>query len=380
MERNHWLDNLRSSVTVLVVAHHAAMAYATFGFFDKTAYIRSTSPIVDDTLWIGMDIFISFNDIFFMPLMFLISGLFAVKSIRSKGKAKFFTDRLKRLGVPFATAVMLIIPIAYIPSYYLAKGSFSIVPFIRDYIFTEQWPVGPPWFIWILLAFNAIAVMLPVKVYDAGGRFVSTLTKDPLLFFGVALLITAISYIPVSLFTGHYAWIGFGPFDFQVNRVVLYFAFFILGTFLGNTNWENSKLLAIRWPFWAAMSLCIFAVIEAMTYFGGHIAATFAFSEIEGVIIFDALFAASCIISSLAFITFFKQKITSTNPGWTSLSANAFGIYLIHYLFVTWLQFALLKIELPTVLKFTFVFAGALLLSWFVIASIRKINAVCGLL
>ena len=34
-----------------------------------------------------------------------------------------------------------------------------------------------------------------------------------------------------------------------------------------------------------------------------------------------------------------------------SLKANAFGMYLIHYVFVVWLQYALLPAELPALVK-----------------------------
>ena len=34
-----------------------------------------------------------------------------------------------------------------------------------------------------------------------------------------------------------------------------------------------------------------------------------------------------------------------------SLSANAYGMYIVHYLFVVWLQFALLNAALPAVGK-----------------------------
>jgi glucan biosynthesis protein C len=42
--------------------------------------------------------------------------------------------------------------------------------------------------------------------------------------------------------------------------------------------------------------------------------------------------------------------------GWNSLSANAYRIYVVHYGFVTWLQFALLPINVPVVVKFLIVF------------------------
>ena len=64
--REIWIDYLRSFITILVVAFHAALAYTTFGYFKKEAYILSTHPIIDIQRWIGMDIFVFFNDIFFL--------------------------------------------------------------------------------------------------------------------------------------------------------------------------------------------------------------------------------------------------------------------------------------------------------------------------
>ena len=84
--RNIWVDNLRSSLTILVVAHHSTLAYTSFARFDKEVYINSTNPIVDPKRWVGLDIFQNFNDIFFMSLMFLIGGLFLSKSIAKKGR------------------------------------------------------------------------------------------------------------------------------------------------------------------------------------------------------------------------------------------------------------------------------------------------------
>lgn len=99
--RTLWLDYLKSFITVLVVAHHTSLAYTTFAWFDSSAYINSTAPIVDHNRWIGMDIFENYNDIFFMFLMFFIGGLFLVKSIEKKGTTYFVRDRIKRLFIPF---------------------------------------------------------------------------------------------------------------------------------------------------------------------------------------------------------------------------------------------------------------------------------------
>jgi glucans biosynthesis protein C len=47
-----------------------------------------------------------------------------------------------------------------------------------------------------------------------------------------------------------------------------------------------------------------------------------------------------------------------------SLSMNAYAIYLVHYVFVVWLQYALLPADLPAVFKAILVLAGTFVLSW----------------
>ena len=45
------------------------------------------------------------------------------------------------------------------------------------------------------------------------------------------------------------------------------------------------------------------------------------------------------------------------------LSANAYSLYLVHYVFVVWLQYALLALPLFAVVKAAIVFGGTLFLS-----------------
>jgi hypothetical protein len=51
-------------------------------------------------------------------------------------------------------------------------------------------------------------------------------------------------------------------------------------------------------------------------------------------------------------------------------------MYLIYYVFVIWLQYALLWVSLPAVAKAAAVFTGTLTLSWGAVAVLRRIPAV----
>jgi glucan biosynthesis protein C len=107
------IDTLRSTVIVLVVFLHAALAYASFSQYDPADYIHATAPVVDPSRWSAVDLPILFLDVFGMPLLFLVSGLFVFPALARKGSGGFFGARLVRLGIPFLAAAFFLSPISF---------------------------------------------------------------------------------------------------------------------------------------------------------------------------------------------------------------------------------------------------------------------------
>ena len=56
-----------------------------------------------------------------------------------------------------------------------------------------------------------------------------------------------------------------------------------------------------------------------------------------------------------------------------SLSANAYSLYLVHYVFVVWMQYALLALSVSAVLKAPMVFSVTLIVSWIIILAVQRI-------
>lgn len=54
--------------------------------------------------------------------------------------------------------------VAYFPTYYIAHHSINIVAYLKDFFVTEQWPVGPPWFLWVLFFFNVLYAIQLAKL------------------------------------------------------------------------------------------------------------------------------------------------------------------------------------------------------------------------
>ena len=88
--------------------------------------------------------------------------------------------------------------------------------------------------------------------------------------------------------------------------------------------------------------------------------------------------------ANLGFVRVLRQRLPGRDggvhplrdppPAWLdSLSANAYGMYLVHYPFVVWMQYALLNAPLPAIVKAAIVFAVAVASSWAMVAALRNI-------
>ena len=72
-------------------------------------------------------------------------------------------------------------------------------------------------------------------------------------------------------------------------------------------------------------------------------------------------------------MSFFLRFATTRYRAAESLSDNAYGMYLVHYVFVVWMQYALIPVPLGAVAKAAIVFVVTLVLSWGATAAIRCI-------
>ncbi len=376
---------LRAFVTVLVVAHHAALAYHPYAPPSPASLVAQPRwwmafPVSDSARWSGFAALVGFNDVFFMSLMFFLSGLFVWRSLQRKGVGVFLRDRVLRLGLPFAVAAALLAPLAYYPTYLTTASHAGVAGFWQQWRALGVWPAGPAWFIWVLLAFDCAAAGLFLILPNWGealGRISAGADRRPVKFLGLLIAASALAYIPMALAFTSFAWASFGPFFFQTSRIFHYFVYFLIGAGVGALGTDKGLLaadgkLARRWLLWTATALVVFGIATTAT-----IAALTAHqSQRMWEILMDSTFVFSCAATSFAFLALFVRFARRRTRIWDSLTANAYGIYLVHYAFVSWLQYALLNTKLPAVAKGSMVLIGAVVLSWSVIAALRRVPAV----
>ena len=100
------------------------------------------------------------------------------------------------------------------------------------------------------------------------------------------------------------------------------------------------------------------------------------FTAMERTIVSELCFAVCCGATVFGMtglsLRFAERRIGILD----SLSSNSYGIYVVHFAVVTWLQYLLLGSSLPPGVKGIMVFVATLILSWGFIAAIRRIPVV----
>lgn len=371
------LVNLRAVVIIIVLAFHSVLPYlaslpAAAYPFDSPPYLWLAFPIVDRQRWFGFDLFCAWQDVSLMSLMFFLSGLFVPSSLARKGSWNFLSDRLLRIGLPIVPAVIFLAPLAYYAAYRTTAADPGLDAYWQHWLALPFWPSGPQWFLGLLLAFNVLAAAMHRLVPGWNRPLLRLLAGNPVRFLLVLVTASALAYVPLMLAFSPFEWTNIGPISFQLSRPLHYLVYFLAGVAVGTHGLDRGLLdcdgvLARRWPAWLAAAVAGFLLWAAPTsvtmadWSGAPLIAKLAAGM--GFVIGCA---AGCLGSLAICLRFAHWRLRAFD----SLSANAYRMYLIHYVFAVWLQYALLGNGLFAIGKAAIVFGGTLIMSWPIAAAI----------
>ena len=143
----------------------------------------------------------------------------------------------------------------------------------------------------------------------------------------------------------------------------------------------RNAALVRQWPIWLSAGLAAYALQLAiiitlvLPVAGAHRPLPLTLRLVS-----DLSFVLSCGTISFAFIAIFRRFAIARQPVFDSLSASCYGMYLIHYPVVVWLQFALLTLPLGPITKGAIVFFGAVVVSWGIVEALRRLPVIARVL
>jgi surface polysaccharide O-acyltransferase-like enzyme len=376
--RNAAFDRARTFIILLVLIHHSVIPYTYYGHTDRQSFL-------------AFDAVITFNDSFFMAAMFLLSGLFVWPSLERKGVRLFLRERWLRLGLPFAVGAVILMPIAYYAVELRNSGPASgFAAYWWKTITVGPWESGPIWFLGVLLAFDMLAAVIyrvaPGSV-GAIGRVSTAKLEHPAYAFWMFLAASVVVYVPLDHHFGIARWFTLGPIAVQDDRILLYLLYFFVGAGIGAVQGDRSLLsqsgeLARRWPLWLAATIVTYSGLMGLIIYKREFLPDPNdppqwWDNVHAF--FFACFSASQTINLLAlFLKFDHGGKSILDP----LRESSFGIFLIHYAPLLWLQYALFGITLAplpqatAILKALIVFVLTLAISWLATLALRRIPAV----
>lgn len=337
-KRLYFLDNLRTFMIFCVVIYHAGGVYESGGFW--ASFWLVDDPSTNDLCGI-LNIII---DVFVMPTIFFISGYLTPLSLKNRNGLAFIKSKFKRLMVPWLIAVLVLIPlykIIFLYSRNLPQESWTTYFHWTNGIWSMNWL----WFLPVLFIFQL--------VYLAFSKTKLNLSNIPLKAAVSAVFIICYLY---SFLMGMYkleGWTYAILFDFQNERVLIYFMYFLLGALcftkgIFDSEPGSKKLyIAVSCTVWMPINLYIILLLNFILKPG-----QFIFSGWTDGILFWLGFHLSLLCLLYLFVATFRYWINRQGKILKILNTSSYGAYIIHVIVIGVIALALLNAPIPSIAKY----------------------------
>ena len=177
-------------------------------------------------------------------------------------------------------------------------------------------------------------------------------------------------------FFGPAHWTDWGPSNSRPPAFSHYFLYFLIGVGLGLSGLSTGLLaqngvLAKHWAGWLLAMVVGYLIGVVVSFVPGM---TGSSGNPFWLYVSLLNFVVNCAPRCFGFLALFTRFVTRRRtPVFDSLTANSYGIYIVHYVFVAAIQYALLTEPLPGWAKANVVIVGALATSCIVAMGLRRV-------
>lgn len=368
-QRMIYLDRLKVCLTILVVLHHTAVAYGGAGSWYY--YEHGNHSNVNALL----TMFTVIDQTFFMGLFFFISGYVTPASYDRHGGLRFVKARLIRFGIPIVFYMLVIAPLLqYISSGY--QG--TLWTYITNVIFTHpfqgilDFSVGPLWYLEALLLF--LLIYTGFRIARAKTQRVKAIQLTSRIIVGYVVVISIANFLVRMAFPVGTTWL-----NLQLGYFPAYIALFVAGIAASRGNWlpKLTERGAHKWKWAVMVMIVLFPVGMAL---GGALkgdTAVFMGGLSWQAALYAVLDPLMGLGISYVLLVWFRERWNGEVTKFTRwLAANAYLVYILHPLFVTYVAFAPRCEPWPPLAKFVVVGPTAVMLTFVVSSAIRLIPGV----
>jgi surface polysaccharide O-acyltransferase-like enzyme len=335
-KRMFYLDNVRIYLTILVILHHATLAYGGSGGW------TIHDEITDEISPILFTFFNALNQSYFMTTFFLLAGYFTPRSLERKGSKNFLVDRIIRLGIPLLIYTTLIINL----------NGLMITKFYLDVPFQFVWSYQPGhlWFLQLLFLFALIYVIYKLFKKEASNIAERAFPSDGIIWITVIVL-------AIITFLVRLAYpIGETILNIQPGHITHYIFAFFIGILAYRGDWFRrlTNSTGKRWGKIALITLPFFLVLLIL---GGALESDANITKFLGGFTWQAMaYAAWETIMMLSIIIFllyfFREKLNRTGALVAAMAASAYTVYIIHQTVLYGLNIVFLDVAIPSFVKF----------------------------
>ncbi len=315
--RKYYLDNIRWITVVTVVIYHVFYMYNAEGILGGLGRITNVSVQ-------SYDIFLYFVYPWFMPVLFLVSGISSRLYLQRHTDREFVKNRTRKLLVPSTIGLFSFQFIQGYVSMSLGTGFTELaaagVPKPVIFLIMAVSGIGVLWFIQLLWLYCMILVFLKKvergKLLRAGAKTpVWLILSFYLLIWGAAQILNT----PII----------------SVYRIAFYFVFFILGYYVFSHDEVMEKLKRYAVPLIVTGVLA--CVIFSAMYFSTG--ANYAEEPVNR----NPLYAVCAYFGSLAVLSGMARFGDCGNRFTKWMSRRSFGLYVFHYLGVSLIALLIAK-------------------------------------
>lgn len=311
--RKPYLDNLRWTTGVLVVLYHV------FYIYNAQGVAGGFRPIAGlEIQW--FDVFLYAVYPWFMPLLFIVSGICARLYLERHTAREFLASRTNKLLVPSTLGLLAFQFLQGLVNLSLNDAYLDIaaLPVPAKFLIVVTGGIGVLWFIQMLWVFSMLLIPLrrleKGRLWQMGGR----MNVAGLLCMTAAVW-ASMQVLNTPLIT--------------VYRFGLYGLVFLLGYFVFSHDEVIEKLKVCFWPMLAA-ALGLGAAF-CVVYFGQNYA--------DAPVNRSPLYAAFGWVTCLAALGGMARYGNVENNFTRWMSKRSFGLYVFHYLGISSVALLLAK-------------------------------------